>query len=247
MPGTRPAVVVTRPRGRAAKLGAALLKRGLRPVFAPLIKQVPPRSWAALDRALGRWESFDGVAFASPSAVDFFFSRWRKSIGGRPRRPHVVGAVGPATAERLKGWGWNADLIPEEGTGAGLGRKFCLARGSTILLPRAEKGRPELPRLLKKAGVRLTIATAYRTVADKAGTAAFKKSILNGNTVVAFASGSAVEEARRCVGASRLRRIMAIAIGPSTADALMKHGITPLIARHPDAESLADACKKALG
>jgi uroporphyrinogen-III synthase len=247
MPGARPAVVVTRPKARSGRLGAALKARGLRPVYAPLIKTVAPRSWAALDRALGRWESFDGVAFASPAAVSFFFFRWRKSRGGWPRRPHVVGAVGPATAECLQGWGWKADLIPEEGTGAGLGRAFCLARGATLLLPRAEKGRPELPRLLRRAGVRLTVATAYRTVADRAGTAAFKTSLKNGADCVAFASGSAVEAARKCTSLDRLRRITAVAIGPSTAAALKKHGISSVVARRPDAESLADACKKALG
>lgn len=245
MSRTRPAVVVTRPRGRASRLGKALAARGLRPVYAPLIKTVPPRSWAALDRALARWP-FDAVAFASAAAVDAFFARARRTLGRVPRRPFSVGAVGPATAAALAKHGWKADLIPEEGTGAGLGRAFCLARGATVLLPRAEKGRPELPRLLRRAGVRLTVATAYRTVADREGTAAFKKHVSNGVACVAFASGSAVEAARKCISIGRLRRMTAVAIGPSTAESLRKHGIEPVVARRPDAESLADACVKAL-
>jgi uroporphyrinogen-III synthase len=245
MPQARPAVLVTRPQGRAARLGAALRARGLRPVYAPLIRTVAPRSWSSLDRALRRWP-YDGVAFASTAAVEAFFSRARRVLGRPPRRPIVVGAVGPATAAALAARGWTADLIPEEGTGGGLGRKFCLARGATVLLPRAEKGRPELPRLLRRAGVRLTVATAYRTVADPKGTAAFKKHVTNGVACVTFASGSAVEAARKCMSIGRLRRIKAVAIGPSTAQSLMKHGIIPLVAAKPDAESLADACVKAL-
>jgi uroporphyrinogen-III synthase len=246
MPSVRPAVVVTRPQGRAARLGAALRARGLRPLYAPLIRIAAPRSWAPLDRALRRWP-YDGVAFASTAAVDAFFSRARRVLGRSPRRPFVVGAVGPATAAALKARGWEADLIPEEGTGGGLGREFCLARGATVLLPRAEKGRPELPRLLRRAGVRLTVAAAYRTVADPKGTAAFKRLTSTDVACVAFASGSAVEAARKCISLDRLRRIKAVAIGPSTAESLLKHGITPLVAARPDAESLADACVKALG
>jgi uroporphyrinogen-III synthase len=240
-------VVVTRPRGRSASLAAALRARGLRPVFAPLIRTAPPRSWAALDGALRRLDGFDAVAFASAAAVESFFARARKVLGRSPRRPLVVGAVGPATAAALAARGWKADLIPEEGTGRGLGRAMCLARNARMLLPRAEKGRPELPRLLRKAGARLTVVTAYRTVGDVAGTAALKAALANGVNCVSFASGSAVDQARKAVGAARLRRVLAVAIGPSTEDALRANGVTPAAtAKTPDASALAEACLKAL-
>ncbi len=243
----RPAVVLTRPRGRSLSLAKALRARGLKPVFAPLIRTVPPRSWAVLDKSLKRLKDFDAVAFASVTAVDAFFARARSVLGRAPARPHVVGAVGPATAAALAGRGWKADLIPEEGTGKGLGRAFCLARGATVLLPRAEKGRPELPRLLRRAGVRLTLATAYRTTADPAGTAALKAATKDGEACVTFASGSAVEAARKVLGKDRLRRVRAVAIGPTTADTLRANGVTSVaVAERPDPESLAAACERAL-
>ncbi|MDX6769654.1 MAG: uroporphyrinogen-III synthase [Elusimicrobiota bacterium] len=247
MPKASTAVVVTRPRGRGASLAAALRARGLRPVFAPLIRTVPPRSWAALDRALRRLDLYDAAAFASAAAVEAFFARARRVLGRAPRRPLVVGAVGPATAAALAARGWKADLIPEEGTGRGLGRAMCLARNARVLLPRAEKGRPELPRLLRKAGARLTVVTAYRTVADAAGAAALKAALDAGASCVSFASGSAVEQARKTLGAGRLRRVRAVAIGPSTERALRARGVVPAAtARAPDAEALAEACARAL-
>ena len=239
----RPAVIVTRPRDRSAPLARALRARGLRPVFAPLIKTTPPRSWAALDKALRRLRDFDAVAFASVTAVEAFFRRARR----KPVRPHVVGAVGPATAAALAKRGWKADLIPEEATGKGLGRAFCLARGATVLLPRAEKGRPELPRLLRRAGVRLTVVTAYRTVDDSAGAALLKKALNGGTTCVTFASGSAVASARKALGLARLRRARCVAIGTTTASALRALGVVPVaVAERPDAGGLADACVRAL-
>ncbi len=158
-----------------------------------------------------------------------------------------MGAVGPATAAALAARGWKADLIPEEGTGRGLGRAMCLARNARVLLPRAEKGRPELPRLLRKAGARLTVVTAYRTVADVAGAAALRNALRNGVNCVSFASGSAVEQARKTLGTARLRRVLTVAIGPSTEDALRAHGVVPAAtAKKPDAKALAEACAKAL-
>lgn len=247
MPKVPSAVVITRPRGRCASLATALRSRGLRPVFAPLIKTMPPRSWAALDSALRRLDGFDAVAFASAAAVEAFFTRARKVLGRAPRRPLVVGGVGPATAAALAARGWKADLIPEEGTGRGLGRAMCLARNARVLLPRAQKGRPELPRLLRKAGARLTVVTAYRTVADAAGAKALKAAVKNGATCVSFASGSAVEQARKTLGKARLRSLLAVAIGPSTQDALRAAGVaSATMAKTPDAEALAEACARAL-
>lgn len=242
-----PRVVVTRPRKRCARLGAALRARGLRPVYAPLIRTLPPRSWAPLDAALRRFDDFDAAAFASAAAVEQFFSRARRLLGRAPRRPLVVGAVGPATAAALAERGWRADLIPEEGTGGGLGRAMCLTRGAAVLLPRAEKGRPELPRLLRRAGARLTVVAVYRTVADPAGAAALKKALRGDAACVSFTSGSAVAAAAAALGKARLRRVLAVAIGPTTAQALRAHGAAPAaVALSPDANALADACRKAL-
>lgn len=224
-------------------MARALRARGLRPVFAPLIRTVPPRSWAALDKALKRLRDFDAVAFASVTAVDAFFRRARR----KPVRPHVVGAVGPATAAALAARGWKADLIPEEATGRGLGRAFCLARGATVLLPRAENGRPELPRLLRRAGARLTVVTAYRTVDDSSGMKALRKALKTNDACVAFASGSAVAAAKRALGKNGLRRLKTVAIGTTTASALRALGVVPAaVAERPDAGGLADACVRAL-
>lgn len=238
-------VIVTRPRAQSALLAAALRARGARTVFAPLIRVVAPRSWRALDAALHGLARFDAAVFASSNAVDAFFARAKTIFMKRPLAPRVVAAVGPATAAALAARGWRAAVVPEESRAAVLGRALRLPRGSRVLLPRAERGREELPRLLRRAGARVTLAAAYRTAPDPAGRRALARALAAGADAACFASGSAAAAA---TGARRaLRACAVVAIGPTTAAALRRAGIHAAAASSaPDAESFADAVADAL-
>jgi uroporphyrinogen-III synthase len=242
-------VVVTRPRASAAGLAAALRARGARVVFAPLIRTAPPRSWRALDAALRGMSRFDAAVFASATAADALFARARV-LGLRPRPPRVVAAVGPATARALTALGWRPTLVPADRRAEGLARALRLPRGARVLLPRAERGREALPRLLARAGARVTAATAYRTLADAAGRRTLRRALADGADAVLFASGSAAASAASALGSARARRVfrtrLAVAIGPTTAAALRAAGIRPVVAARADAESLAAAAARAL-
>jgi uroporphyrinogen III methyltransferase/synthase len=216
----RKLVLVTRPRAQAKALIALLEKRGLRVVCAPAIKILPPRSYARLDAALKRLAEFDAVVFTSANAVEHFFRR------ARGARPAQAFAVGPATAAALRARGVAAAPLPPEATGASLGRAMKLRRGARVLVPRAEKARPELPAILRKRGAVVSLAPAYRTVADKLSAAALKAAA--SADAVTFSSGSAVEHLRRQLGAARFKalfsRARAVSIGPTTTRALKAAG-----------------------
>lgn len=249
-PLTGRVVVVTRPRASAAALAAELRRRGARPVFAPLIRTVPPRSWRALDAALRRLDSFDAAAFASANAVDAFFARAAKILKSRPKAPAVVAAVGPATAKTLAARGWHPSAVPEDSRAEGLARALRLKKGARVLLPRAEKGREALPRLLEKDGARVTLATAYRTLADHAGRRILRRALADGADAAVFASPSAVNSAAAALGAARFRRVFrtsaAVAIGPTTAAALRARGVKPATADGRGPAELAEAVARAL-
>jgi uroporphyrinogen III methyltransferase/synthase len=238
-------VIITRPRAVSGPLAAALKRRGARVVFAPLIRTVAPRSRRALDAALHKLSSFDAVAFTSVNAVEAFFARAKHL-----KKPRVVAAVGPATAKALLARGWRASIVPEDRRAEGLARELRLPRGARVLLPRAEQGREVLPRLLKAAGLSVTLVTAYRTLADHAGRRAFMRALAEGADAACFASGSAAESAVTVLGKSRaksaLRACIAVAIGPTTAAALRSRGIWATTANSADAEGLADAVARAL-
>ncbi len=239
-------VVVTRPRAQSAALAAALRARGARVIFAPLIRIAPPRSNRALDSAVRRLARFDAVVFASANAVARFFRRAKN-----PAPPRLVGAVGAATRDALARRGWRAHVVPEEHGGAALARALRLRRGTRVLVPRAARGRPELPALLRRGGARVTLATVYRTAPDCAGRRALARALSAGADAVCFASGSAAASAVAALGGARARRAFrgcaAVAIGPTTASELRARGISATIAATPDADAFADAVARAVG
>lgn len=244
-------VVVTRPRALSGRLAAALRTRGARVVFAPLIKTVAPRSFRALDAALRGLARYDAVAFASANAVDAFFGRARTLLRKRPAAPPLVAAVGPATAKALERRGWKPSVVPDDARAEGLAEALRLPKHARVLLPRAERGREALPRLLRAAGARVTLATAYRTLSDHDGRRVLRQGITDGAHAVLFASPSAVRSAANALGRDRMKgvflKVAAVAIGPTTAAALKSCGVQPAaVARRPDAETFALAASKAL-
>lgn len=228
---------MTRPRAQAAPLLRRLRSLGARAVAAPLVRTVPPASWAPLDRCLARLAAYDAVVFASANAVEAVFSR-----PGRPKPPRKVFAVGKATAAALSARGWTAAAVPDAFNGAALARRLGRVRGRRILLPRSEIGRPELPDALRRAGARLDAPTAYRTVPDPAGTTALGRALSAGADWVLFASPSAVKAAVSSVGARRLAGARLASIGPTTSAALRAAGLEPSAeAAESTAEGLAAA------
>jgi uroporphyrinogen-III synthase len=119
-----------------------------------------------------------------------------------------------------------------------------------VLIPGPERGRPELPALLRRRGARVTLATAYRTAPDAAGRRILVRALAAGADAALFASGSAVESAVAALGARRsksaFRACAAVAIGPTTASELRARGISATIASAPDADAFADAAARAL-
>ena len=243
-------VVVTRPRASSGPLAAALGALGARVVFAPLIRTLPPRSWRDLDASLADLSSFDAVAFASATAVEYFFAR-AKSLRLRLKKPRVVAVVGKAPARALAVHGWKATVVPEDGRAEGLVRSMNLPRGARVLLPRAERGLEFLPQRLAASGAVVTRATAYRTVADAAGQRALRRALDSGADAACFASGSAVASAAALFETTSFRRAFqdcaVVAIGPTTAAELTAQGVHPAaVARKPEPESLAAAIVAAL-
>ena len=116
----RTIIVVPRPRALSTSLAAALRARGLRVVFAPLIKTAAPRSFRALDESLKDLARYDAVAFASANAVNAFFDRARAVLRGSPAAPPLTAAVGPATAKALARYGWKPSVVPEDSRAEGL-------------------------------------------------------------------------------------------------------------------------------
>ncbi len=239
-------LILTRPRNQAGEMAAALRAAGAKVVLAPLIRIEPPDSWAPLDRALTNLGGFDAVVFASANAGEAFFSRAQSLRLGALPRPLRLFAVGPGTALSLAAHGWPGAVQPAKNQAEGLARRLGAVRGWKILIPRAAEGREALPRLLRKAGAKVTLAPCYRTRPDKAGGRVLARATGRGGVLVAFASPSAVKAARKALGASGFRSLFrgagAAALGPVTAAALKKFGVVArAVSLKPTAAGLVDA------
>ena len=177
-------VVVTRPRSQAGPLVVALEELGAEVVECPLI-EIERTSDEPIDGA-----GYDWVVVTSPNGA--------AELGRRGRNLPRVAAVGPGTAEMLRGLGIEPAFVPAESTQDGLLREFPRPAGR-VLFAAAEGAR-------RKAidGLGADFLPLYRT-------RLLAPEPPDGD-VVLLASGSAAR-AYAAVGGS----LPAVSVGPETS------------------------------
>ncbi len=231
-------VCVTRPLGSSKGLIRRLRAFGAETLETPAIAVRPPDSWSRLDRALRRLDDFDAIIFTSANGVNGFFDRAGRVLPGRPRRPDRVFAVGSKTAAALAKRGWRGAELPERFEGEALAGRLGRVRAWNILIPRAAVAREILPRSLRAAGARVTVAPVYRTTPDAAGLAELAKAARSQSVDwVTFTSASTVRETRRALGRRAFSELFqtarAASIGPVVSAALRAAGVEPAVEANP--------------
>jgi uroporphyrinogen III methyltransferase/synthase len=145
-------VVVTRPRGQAGDLVRRLEELGAVTHLLPVLDILPPPDWSAVDRCLAGLAEYDWLVFTSANGVHALLGRLR-AIGRdlRALGPVRLAAIGPATAEALRGYHLEPDLVPpayrSEELAAALKERVG---GGGVLLARADRGRELLREELAK-------------------------------------------------------------------------------------------------
>lgn len=226
-------VIITRSADQARPFAALLTKAGARVVIAPTIRIAAPSSYAKLDAALRDLKGYDCVIFTSQNTVEFFFKRWRRLALGTAVKPRRIFAVGPQTSLSLLRHGWRAARFPDIYRSEGLPRVMGNIRGQRMLLPRAKQGREVLPRLLRRAGAKVTVVEAYRNLPDLTAARRVRRAWQGGIDAVTFTSPSTVKQFMAQIGLARCRRLfrtaVAASIGPVTSAALKSYGIKPRV------------------
>jgi uroporphyrinogen III methyltransferase / synthase len=225
-------IVITRPEVQAEGLAELLRAQGARVIPFPVIRIVPPESWAPLDQALDKLETYHWIVFTSANGVSSFFRRLRER--GRDIRDLKgirIATIGPATAAAVGALGIRVDLIPEEFISEGVVRAFAgeNLRGCRVLLPRAEEARDVIPEGLAEMGAKVDVVTAYRTVRSDRDAAELLPLFAGGKVdVITFTSPSTVTHFLGVMGPDfRLpARVRIACIGPVTAAAAQKAGLT---------------------
>ena len=229
-------VGITRTRRQASALSARLEELGASCIEIPTIRlEDPSDHYATLDQAIYHLTSYDWLLFTSSNGVHRFFRRLRefkedsRALGGLR-----LGVIGSATAEALRSYGLQADIVPPEYRAESLADSLLphISPSSRVLLVRAEQARNVLPDHLRGAGARVTIAPAYRTVPASENRERLV-SLLEEHALdlITCTSSSTVTSLLDLLGDRRdlLEPVPLACIGPVTAAACTREGLTPAL------------------
>jgi uroporphyrinogen III methyltransferase/synthase len=139
-------VLVTRPRHQAEELVRRIEDLGATVLVLPVVEIREPSEWGPVDRALGDLSRYQWLVFTSANGVHATVRRLRHL--GRDLRALGalrLAAIGPGTADALRGYWLEPDLVPAEYRSEALAAALHeRARGQRILLARADRGRDVL-------------------------------------------------------------------------------------------------------
>lgn len=229
-------VLITRPEEDAARSVEELEELGAEVLVAPTITVRPADTPTELDQALGRLGTFDWVVFTSSHGVRFFMDRIFET--GRDLRilGHIrLAAIGPMTAQTLRGYGLVADLVPSQYRSEELAAELAgQVRGQRVLLARADRGRTLLKDELQGVAAEVVQASVYHN-ADALG---FPPDVLQrlsqGQVDWVTLTSSAI--ARRFAAmlprdlvAQVLQKVKFASISPVTSQAAREVGIEPTV------------------
>lgn len=218
------------------------------------IEIVPPETWDELDAAIRNIHTYDWLIFTSTNGVKYFFSRlFEKSVDIRELKGLKICAVGTKTESAVNRFGIRVDLVPEEFRAEGLIEAFVKGssrfkvrgsseniehrtsnterlRGIKFLLPRAEVAREIFPEKVRELGGVIDVPVAYRAIKPDYHGKRLKRFLKEGRiTIATFTSAATFTNFRDIMGedADELLKNVAIAvIGPVTAQAIAKAGLT---------------------
>ncbi|MDT5000186.1 MAG: uroporphyrinogen methyltransferase / synthase [Mycobacterium sp.] len=227
-------VLVPRTKDQAGEMSDRLVSHGALPIEVPTIAVEPPRSPAQMERAVkglvdGR---FQWVVFTSTNAVRAVWEKFNEfGLDARAFSGVRIACVGQATADRVRAFGINPELVPAgEQSSLGLLDEFppyddIFDPVNRVLLPRADIATETLAEGLRERGWDIEDVTAYRTVRAAPPPAQTREMIKTGGfDAVCFTSSSTVRNLVGIAGKPHARTIVAC-IGPKTAETAAEFGL----------------------
>ncbi|MDA3895857.1 MAG: uroporphyrinogen-III C-methyltransferase [Desulfobacteraceae bacterium] len=234
-------IVVTRARTQASDMIARLTELGADCLEYPVIKTIPPQDFSLLDTAINALNTYDWIIFTSVNGVEFFFNRLlKKGKDARALGTLKTACIGPVTAQRLKSYGINTDILPDSFRAESIISAFNAetVAGKRILLPRAAEARPILPEELSKMGAVIDEIAAYHTINDTKNADPLIHQLEQGDIdLITFTSSSTVTNFKKLIPADRfdslLKNVTIASIGPITNETAENNGFSV----HIEAES----------
>ncbi|GAB2690291.1 bifunctional uroporphyrinogen-III C-methyltransferase/uroporphyrinogen-III synthase [Thalassiella azotivora] len=244
-------VLVPRTQQQAGPMCARLAHHGAVSDVVPTISVEPPRTPHQMEKAVkglvtGRYE---WIGFTSVNAVRAIREKFDEyGLDARAFAGLKVAAVGGVTAQALREWGIEPDLVPSgEQSAQGLLAEWppfdeVLDPINRVFLPRADIATDTLVAGLQDIGWEVDDVTAYRTVRAAPPAAPVRDAIKNGSfDAVVFTSSSTVRNLVGIAGKPHAATVVAC-IGPATAKTAEEHGLrVDVLAPEPSADAVVDA------
>ncbi|MFN2320630.1 MAG: uroporphyrinogen-III synthase [Dermatophilaceae bacterium] len=244
-------VLVPRTREQSESVRTRLAAHGATATVVPTISVERPRTPHQMDKAIkglvtGRYE---WVGFTSTNAVKAVREKLEEcGLDARAFAGLKVAAVGGVTADALRAWGLNPDLVPSgEQSARGLLEDWppyddVLDPINRVLLPRADIATDTLVAGLQEMGWEVDDVTAYRTVRAAPPAPEIREAIKTGRfDAVLFTSSSTVRNLVGIAGKPHASTVIAC-IGPATAKTAEEHGLrVDVLAPEASAVMLVDA------
>ena len=244
-------VLVPRTKDQAGSMTDRLGDFGASSDIVPTISVEPPRTPQQMERAIkglvtGRYE---WIGFTSQNAVKAVREKFEEfGLDARAFAGLKIAAVGGVTADALREWGLEPDLVPSgEQSAKGLLEEWPefdeqLDPINRVFLPRADIATDTLVAGLQEIGWEVDDVTAYRTVRAAPPAPEVREAIKSGKfDAVCFTSSSTVRNLVGIAGKPHATTIVAC-IGPATAQTAEEHGLrVDVMSTEPSAEALVDA------
>ncbi|KNX39124.1 bifunctional uroporphyrinogen-III C-methyltransferase/uroporphyrinogen-III synthase [Luteipulveratus halotolerans] len=244
-------ILVPRTKDQAGSMTKRLGSYGASSDIVPTISVEPPRTPQQMERAVkglvtGRYE---WIGFTSQNAVRAVREKFVEyGLDVRAFAGLKIAAVGGVTADALRDWGLEPDLVPSgEQSARGLLEDWpdfdeLVDPINRVFLPRADIATDTLVAGLQEIGWEVDDVTAYRTVRAAPPAPEVREAIKTGKfDAVCFTSSSTVRNLVGIAGKPHASTVVAC-IGPATAKTAEEHGLrVDVLAAEASAEALVDA------
>ncbi len=244
-------VLIPRTKDQAGPMTKQLLGHGAVSQVVPTISVEPPRTPQAVERAVrglvtGRYQ---WIGFTSVNAVKAIREKFEEfGLDARAFSGLKIAAVGGVTADALRDWGLEPDLVPSgEMSARGLLEDWppyddVLDPIDRVFLPRADIATDTLVAGLQDMGWQVDDVTAYRTVRATPPPAPVRDAIKQGAfDAVVFSSSSTVRNLVGIAGKPHPSTVIAC-IGPATVKTAEEAGLrVDVMAAEATGASLVEA------
>jgi uroporphyrinogen III methyltransferase/synthase len=213
------------------KLRDRLTELGADAITQPAIRITDPEDWAPVDAALDGLDRYDWLVFSSGNGVDYLMRRLFDR-GGDVRRlgGARLAVVGSGTAEHLRRYHLEADLVPETFNAEALARALAgEAAGRRFLLARASRGREVLADALRAAGGEVDEVVVYGSQDVEEANLEVARGLASAEIDWVVATSPATARSLDRLYGDRLSRARLASISPLTSAALRELGYEPAV------------------